>query len=173
MKLSELMAKHTPEAEFTGFVTADDWVLAVDISGSPGSAVKDYETVQSGIVKVEANLNPVTAEKQYIRSGQSTLKTGVQRVFEVSGDRRIGDTFQDWALSHAIRFGTGQAAIAPYAYFCLKTGAGERGEISVLIRSDGTGGAGDGSGFQISLRQAGSTPENYTWSAPAEPTPDE
>lgn len=161
MKLSQLMAGRALNESFTGFVTADDWVLAVDVSGKADSPAGDYETVQAGIVKVEALLNPVTADKQYIRSGKTTLKTGTQRVFDISGDRCIGDPFQDWALSLSMRYGGGQAVVAPYVYFCLLTGKGERGEVSVLTRSDGSTGAGEGCGFLISLRQAGATPAAY------------
>lgn len=164
MKLTELMSGRTPDKTFSGFITADDWVLAVDVSGAENTAVGDYETVQAGIVKVEANLNPITSEKQYIRSGQATLKTGVQRVFDISGDRCIGDPFQDWALSLAMRYGLGQRVIVPYVYFCLLTGEGECGKVSVLIRSDGSTGAGEGSGFLLTLRQAGEAPAAYTWS---------
>ena len=36
-------------------------------------------------------LKPVTQDKQYIRSGQNTMKTGTQRSFAVTGDRYVGD----------------------------------------------------------------------------------
>ena len=42
-----------------------------------------------GIAGLDAQLNPVTQDKQYIRAGQSTTKTGTQRSFTVSGDRYV------------------------------------------------------------------------------------
>ena len=68
MKLSELMKNHTPSTSFEGFVTNDDFVLAVDCSadGSAASAA-DYAVVQIGVSGLDAQLNPVTQDKQYIR----------------------------------------------------------------------------------------------------------
>ena len=65
MKISELMAGATPNASYEGWVTADDWVLAIDTNPSASAAtdVKDYEVVQMGIGGLDANLNPVTSEK--------------------------------------------------------------------------------------------------------------
>ena len=42
MKLSELMATHTPSPTFEGFVTNDDFVLAIDCSAEGSAEVKDY-----------------------------------------------------------------------------------------------------------------------------------
>ena len=77
MKLSELMKNHTPSTSFEGFVTNDDFVLAVDCSAEGNAAsVADYAVVQIGVSGLDAQLNPVTQDKQYIRAGQSTTKTG-------------------------------------------------------------------------------------------------
>ena len=69
MKISELMAGVTPNASYEGWVTADDWVLAIDTKPSAEAAtdVKDYEVVQMGVEGLDANLNPVTSEKTYKR----------------------------------------------------------------------------------------------------------
>ena len=76
MKISELMAGATPNASYEGWVTADDWVLAIDTNPSASAAtdVKDYEVVQMGIEGLDANLNPVTSEKTYIRAGNQHRK---------------------------------------------------------------------------------------------------
>ena len=124
MKLSELMATHTPSSTFEGFVTNDDFVLAIDCSADGSATVKDYAVAQLGVTGLDANLNPITQDKTYIRAGQSTMKTGNQRAFKVSGDRYIGDDFQDFALSHAVMYGTGSAVIRKYVYFCLLNGKG-------------------------------------------------
>lgn len=83
MKIIELMAGVTPNASYEGWVTADDWVLAIDTNPSASAAtdVKDYEVVQMGIEGLDANLNPVTSEKTYIRAGKSTQKTGTAEIF--------------------------------------------------------------------------------------------
>ena len=51
MKLSELMGGYTQNAQYEGWVTADDWVLAIDVNPTAevATAPKDYEVVQMGI----------------------------------------------------------------------------------------------------------------------------
>lgn len=53
MKLSELMNGHTPDTAFEGFVTADDMVLAIDVSAEQKAEVGDYAVVQVGIEGVD------------------------------------------------------------------------------------------------------------------------
>ena len=55
----------------------------------------------------------------------------------------VGDEFQDFALSHAIMYGTGQTVIRAYVYFCLLNGKGEKGAASIIVNSDGSGSAGE------------------------------
>lgn len=166
MKLSELMAGHTPDPAFEGFVTNDDFVLAVDCSESGSTTdVGDYSVVQMGITGLDANLNPITQDKTYIRAGQSTMKTGNQRSFAVSGDRYVGDDFQDFALSHAVLYGTGQSVIRGYVYFCILNGKGEKGEASIIVNSDGSGSAGESAEVDIEIRKASAQPTEYTYSA--------
>lgn len=168
MKLSELMNGRNPSPTFEGFVTNDDFVLAVDCSESGNAAsVGDYAVVQIGVSGLDAQLNPVTQDKQYIRAGQSTTKTGNQRSFAVSGDRYVGDDFQDFALSHAIKYGTGNAVIRDYVYFCILNGKGEQGKVSIIVNSDGSGDAGESSEIDIELRKAGDASTEYTYSAGA------
>lgn len=166
MKLKELMATHNPKVNFEGFVTNDDFVLAVDCSADgkltdPG----EYDVVEMGITGLDAQMNPVTQDKQYIRAGQSTTKTGTQRSFAVSGDRYIGDAFQDFAQSHAVKYGTGNAVIRNYVYFCILNGKGERGQVSIIVNSDGAGDSGESAEIDIELRKAGSLPVEYTYGA--------
>lgn len=164
MKLSELMAKHTPDAAFEGFVTNDDFVLAMDCSetGDADSPV-DYAVVQIGVSGLDAQLNPVTQDKQYIRAGQSTIKTGTQRSFAVSGDRYVGDEFQDFAAGHAVKYGTGNAVVRGYVYFCLLNGLGEQGRASIIVNSDGSGEAGNSAEIDIEIRKTGDMPTEYTY----------
>lgn len=167
MKLSELMAGKTPNADYEGWVTADDWVLAIDIDtgGDAETKVSDYEVVQMGVEGLDAQLNPVTSEKTYIRAGQSTQKTGAARSFAVTGDRYVGDPAQDYMLSHSIKYGTGNGVVVNYVYFCFLNGVGEKGQVSVIVNSDGGGNAGESSSVDIQLSKIGAEPEEYTYSA--------
>lgn len=165
MKLSELMTDVTPNADYTGFTTNDDYVLAVDISSTPSTSVGDYVVAQMGIAGLDSQMNPVTEDKQYIRAGQSTTKTGTQRTFSVTGDRYVGDAFQDFCFSHAVKYGTGSSVIVPYVYFNILTGKGEKGKVSIIVNSDGSGDAGENSAIDISLNKAGDKPTEYTYSA--------
>lgn len=166
MKLSELMGKVTLNPTFTGFVTNDDFVLAVDCGETPAAdftSVAEFAVVQLGVAGLDSNLNPITNDKTYIRAGQSTIKTGNQRSFSVTGDRYIGDEFQDFALGHAIKYGTGQTVVRKYAYFNIVTGKGETGEVCIIVNSDGSGEAGNSSEIDIELKKSGSAPEEYTY----------
>lgn len=162
MKLSVLMAGYTPSAEFAGVATNDDFVLAIDISEGGAGEPANYVVVQSGISAVDAQLSPETDEKTYIRAGKVTNKTATQRTFNLSGDRMFGDEFQDFVLSHAIKFGTGQKVIKPYVFFSLLTGAGEKGTASIIVNSDGSGDAGASAEIDIDI-MATAAPEAYTW----------
>lgn len=163
MKISELMAGYTPSSTFEGFVTNDDWVLAVDTASTKDSEFGDYKVVQMGIEGLDSQMNPTTMDKQYIRAGQSTTKTGTQRVFSVSGDRYIGDDFQDWAFSHDIKYGTGETVNVPFIYFNVRNGEGEKGMLAVIVNSDAAGNAGDNSTISIDLRKCGAQPTEYTY----------
>lgn len=163
MKLSALMTGYTPSDEFAGIANNDDFVLAVDIADSESNSVGDFVVVQSGISAVDAQLSPETNEKKYIRAGKVTNKTATQRTFKLGGDRMHGDEFQDFVLSHAIKFGTGQKVIKPYVFFSLLTGKGEKGIASIIVNSDGSGDAGASAEIDIDI-MATAAPTEYTWS---------
>lgn len=168
MTLTELMSGVTLNPTFTGFVTNDDWVLAVDCGETPATdftKVGEFAVVQLGVAGLDSNLNPITNDKTYIRAGQSTTKTGNQRSFSVTGDRYIGDAFQDFALSHAVKYGTGQSVVRKYAYINIITGKGETGEVCIIVNSDGSGEAGNSSEIDIELKKSGSAPAEYTYTA--------
>lgn len=167
MKLSELMANYTQDPEYTGWVTNDDYVFAIDLTpgGESETAVGNYAVVEMGISGLDAQLNPVTQDKQYIRSGQNTMKTGSQRSFTVSGDRYEGDEAQDYCLSHKIKYGTGNSVVTNYLYFNILTGKGEKGQCSIIVNSDGSGNAGESSTVDIEFKKMGKTPAEYTYSA--------
>lgn len=166
MKISELMQGKTPNADYEGWVTNDDWVFAIDLTPTSASAtdVKDYAVVQMGIEGLDAQLNPVTVDKTYIRAGQSTQKTGNQRSFTVSGDRYIGDEAQDYIFKHAVKYGTGNSAITNYVYFNILNGKGEKGQVSIIVNSDGAGNAGESSSIDVEFKKIGNIPTEYTYS---------
>lgn len=167
MKLSELMSGVTPKADYEGWATNDDFILAIDLTPGAEVATKtsEYGVVQLGVQGLDAQMNPSTADKVYIRAGQSTQKTGTQRTFSVSGDRYIGDDVQDFMFSHDIKYGTGNKVITNYVYFCMLTGKGEKGQVSIIVNSDGSGNAGDSSSIDVELKKVGSAPTEYTYSA--------
>ena len=168
MKLSELMAKVTVNPTFTGFCTNDDMVLALDCGATAATdftGSNDFAVVQLGVAGLDSSMNPITVDKTYIRAGQSTAKTGNQRSFSVTGDRYIGDEFQDFALSHAIKYGTGASVVRKYVYFNIVTGKGEKGECVIIVNSDGSGEAGNSAEIDIELKKSGSQPEEFTWAA--------
>ena len=165
MKLSELMQGYKPDADFEGWVTNDDWVLAINLTPGENTAVTEYGVVEMGVEGLDSQLNPVTSEKTYIRAGQSTTKTGTQRSFKVSGDRYIGDETQDFIFSHKIKYGTGNAVVTDYVYFNVLNGQGEKGKCSIIINSDAGGNAGESSAFDVEFKKIGAKPEEYTYSA--------
>ena len=75
MKLKELMTGVTPDEEYAGITNTDDFVLAVDITGTADTKKADYVVVQTGVTAVDAQLNPETEDKTYLRTGKSTNKT--------------------------------------------------------------------------------------------------
>lgn len=171
MKLAELMANATINPDYEGVVTNNDYALAVDCGDTPATDFKkasDFAVVQLGVTGLDSNLNPITQDKTYIRAGQSTTKTGNQRSFSVTGDRYEGDEFQDFALSHKIKYGTGQSVVRKYVYFNVLTGKGESGECSIIVNSDGSGEAGNSAEIDIELRKSGAAPAEYSFSALAE-----
>ena len=163
MTLQELMQGATIDSSFTGVVTNDDNVLAVNI-GAEGAAFGTYVVAQSAIEGVDSALNPTTTDKTYLRSGLSTTKTGEQRSFTITGDRCVGDEFQDYVFSNAIMYGRGADVVADYLWFSLKTGKGEHGKVSIIANSDGSGAAGETAGISISLNKFGAKPEPFVWS---------
>ena len=164
-KVSELMAGYTPNPDFDGWVTNDDWVFAIGVTGEETSE-KDYEVVQRGIAGLDAQLNPITQDKTYIRAGQTTTKTGTQRTFAVTGDRYIGDGAQDFIFSHKIKYGTGSDVVVPYIYFSLRTGKGEKGTCTLIVTSDVGGSAGSPATFACDVKGIG-TPDEFDYTAAA------
>ena len=150
MLVSTLMTGKTPSAGYTGQVMTDDFILAIDNTELQTALVGAYVVARESVTSHGAVLNPVTADKSYL-SGATTAKTGTKRQFTVPGDRMIGDAFQDYCLSHAIKFGTGSAVNVKYVYFNMLTGIGEQGKVNIIVNEDETGDAQNNAGFSIDL----------------------
>ena len=165
MKLNELMANYEPSEDYEGWVTNDDYVFAIDLNPNSGAATEEseYAVVEMGIAGLDAQMNPITQDKQYIRAGQNTMKTGTQRSFSVSGDRYVGDEAQDYCLDHKMKYGTGNSVVTNYVYFNVLTGTGEKGQVSIIVNSDGSGNAGESSAIDIEFKKIGSNPVEYTY----------
>lgn len=167
MKVSELMKDRTVNPDYEGWVTNDDYVFAINASpeGASATADGDFEVVEMGIAGLDSQMNPVTQDKQYIRSGQNTMKTGTQRSFSVTGDRYVGDEAQDFCLSHKMKYGTGNNVVTDYLYFNILNGKGEKGKVSIIVNSDGSGNAGESSAVDIEFKKIGSNPVEYAYTA--------
>lgn len=163
MKLSELMADVTLQPDYEGLVTADDYVLAVGLAGNE-TGPDDYLVAEEGITEHSGAMSATTAESSYIRRGAQTTKTGTTRTINVTGDRYLGDAFQDALTAHALKYGTGQAVIKPYVYFNMITGKGEQGLVSIVMDEEPSGAAGSNAGFKATLTAKG-TPKEYTYAA--------
>lgn len=162
MKVSEVMAGITPDPKFTGIVTNDDFILAIDTSETQDAEVDDYEVIQGAVGSVGSELDAETETKTYIREGEVETKIGTRRTYPVTGDRKIGVPFQDFCFSHSIIYGTGQKVVRPYARFCMLTGKGEKGKAAIIVNSDGGGDAGNTAEFDVNISVSG-TPEEYTY----------
>lgn len=166
MTVSEAIAACgiTPSADYAGVEMADDFVLAIQTDKTKQSAEKDWIVCADHVKGHPAALNPDTKDNTYVRTGKATYKASQQRTFSVEGDRCVGDAFQDYCLSHKIKYGTGETVVVPYVWFSLRTGKGEKGTASILVNDDASGNAGENAAFKLELK-AMATPAEYAYSA--------
>lgn len=173
MKLSEYMAAVSAAA--TGERTGRQMVLAVDCTASHSPASPDdYAIVAQHIENHGASLSPTTVDKAYIGEGETTLKTGTKRTFNVTGQLLRGDDFHDFINSHEIKYGVGSSVQRDYVYFDPGTKKGEKGIVTIAVNKDGAGAASDPGDIDVTLSVVG-TPEEFTYtsSSPTQPTQDE
>lgn len=162
MLLSELMALKSPNVNFEGSSVADDMVLAVNLSDPAASHPDDYFLAQKFISEHTGTLDAKTADNNYIRAGEVSIKTGTKRTITVSGDRYFQDAFQDAILAHELKYGRGQDVIKEYVFFNIRTGLGESGIVSIAVGDDVSGSAGDNLSFTASLTTV-AEPEEYKY----------
>ena len=153
----------TPGSKEAMAIMTDDYILAFKTSETqtkPG----DYIVCQDFVTEHSASINATTQDKQYIRKGNVTMKTNAQRTFNITGDRKHGDPWQDWVFGLDMLFGTGSKVITDYVWFNLYTGEGESGKVSVIVSSDASNGAGNNAGFTVSANGV-EKPKAYTYAA--------
>lgn len=170
MTLAELMAGRTPSPSYSGPQVADDMVLAVGFGMEDGADPNTYLVAQKQVSEHSGEITSTTATKQYIRNGEVTLRTGASRTLTVNGDRFIGDEFQEACLDLAVIYGVGGDVIAPYVYFSLRTGKGEKGKVSIDVTADHSGASGESDGFSATFT-SDAVPEAYTYAAATQETP--
>ena len=167
LTLKTLMDAAKPKKDYTGYVLSDDMVLAIDVSGNNAETdftkinPDEFAVIEMGAKTVDATLDAEEKDKNYIRSGKNTSKTGTQRTFAPKLDRYIGDAAQDYIDS--LKYGTGQSVVVNYAYLNRLSGMGEVGSVSVAVTSDGGGESGDNAAFECSLKGISGKPVPYDW----------
>lgn len=158
--VASIMTGITPDPTYEGPTTADDMVFAVDFNGT--NVVGTYLVADDGVTAATGSLEAQTQESTYLRRGQVTTKTGTNRSFNVTGERIVGDDFQDAVLAHAIKFGKGADVIFSYVYFNALTGKGEQGKVSVQVSDDFSGDASNMAGFTVDFNST-EAPTEYTY----------
>ena len=107
-----------------------------------------------------------TNSDTFIRTGPTDTKSATQRTLSVNGNRCVGDAFQDFLLSHKIKYGTGSDVVVPYIYFSLRTGKGEKGTCTLIVTSDVGGSAGSPATFACDVKGIG-IPDEFDYTAAA------
>ena len=166
MTVAEAITKSgiTPSASYTGIETADDFVFAIQTESAKQAKESDWIVCADHVKEHSGALNATTSDETFIRTGTATSKTATQRTLSVNGNRCVGDAFQDFALSHKIKYGTGSDVIVPYIYFSLRTGKGEKGSCALIVTSDVGGAAGSPATFACDVKGIG-TPAEFDYAA--------
>ena len=165
MKISELMSGKTPQPDYKGLMVADNYVLALDLTDGENTEVDDYTVIRIGIQGLDPQLNAQTQDYTFMGNGTTTVKSGQQRSFAVTGIRYTGDEAQDFMTQHSIMFGLGSEVMRPYVYFNILTGKGEQGTASIIVNSDGGGNASEGAAISVDVKQALTVPTEYSYTS--------
>ena len=163
MILSTLLSGITFDPGYEGSAVNDEFVLGINLTPASATEIGAYGVVGLYVEGVDAQLNPKTSDKTYIRMGLATTKTGNQRSFKLSGDRYFGDVVQDYIFGHAIKYGTGKAVETDYVYFNMVTGKGEQGRVAIIVNSDGGGNGGDTAKIDVEFRACSGNPTAFTY----------
>ncbi len=165
MKITEMLTASgiVPSSSFKGEAKTNAFILAVDTTGEAENAA-DYDVAAVHISGLGASIDASTEDSNYLYEGKFTTRIDTRRTFSIAGKRIVGDAFQDWACSHAIKFGTGNDVVRKYIYFNVLTGNGEQGTLTFNVKSDGSGDSGNTADISIEAFSNG-TPEEFTYSA--------
>lgn len=154
-----------PSSDYTGTEDADDFIFAVQTSDSQ-TKKGDWIVCADHVKEHSGALNANTTDDTFIRTGPVTSKGSVQRTLSINGNRCVGDDFQDFLLSHKIKYGSGASVVVPYLYFSLRTGKGECGKAALIVTSDAGGAAGAAATFAADVKGVG-TPEEFDYTTDA------
>lgn len=168
MTVTELMnaANVTPAPDtYAGEVKTNFMILGIAVEGTETDPTK-YAVAAAHIKNLGAEIDASTEDSNYLYEGKFTTRIDARRTFSLEGKRIVGDEFQDWACSHAVKFGTGNDVIRDYVYFNALTGEGEKGRLTINVTKDGSGEANNSADFACSAFSNGA-PEAYTYSATA------
>lgn len=168
MTVTELMnaADVTPAPDtYAGEVKTNFMILGIAVEGTESDPTK-YAVAAAHIKNLGAEIDASTEDSNYLYEGKFTTRIDARRTFSLEGKRIVGDEFQDWACSHAVKFGTGNDVIRDYVYFNALTGEGEKGRLTINVTKDGSGEANNSADFACSAFSNGA-PEAYTYSATA------
>lgn len=152
----------TPSTSYTGTEDADDMVFAIRTDKTKQEKETEWIVCANYVKEHSGSLNATTTEDTFIRTGPVTTKGSVQRTLSVNGNRCVGDAFQDFVLSHKIKFGSGADVVVPYLYFSLRTGKGEKGTCALIVTSDAGGAAGNAATFACDVKGIG-TPDEFDY----------
>ncbi|MGN0706890.1 MAG: phage tail tube protein [Faecalibacterium sp.] len=168
MTVQETLTKSgiTPSADYTGVEMANDFVFAICTDAAKQTQKTDWIVCADHVKEHSGALNVTTSNDEFIRTGPCATKGSVQRTLSVNGNRCVGDAFQDFVLSHKIKFGSGADVIVPYLYFSLRTGKGECGQCALILTSDAGGGAGSAATFACDVKGIG-RPEEFDYTTDA------
>lgn len=144
-----------PSASYVGTEDADDFILAFQTDKTKQTKKSDWIVCADHVKEHSGALNATTTDEAFIRTGTTTSKTGTQRTLAVNGNRCVGDAFQDFVLSHKIKYGTGSDVVVPYIYFSVRTGKGEAGSAALVVTSDVGGAANSPATFACDVKAVG------------------
>ena len=166
MTVAEAITKSgiTPSASYTGIETADDFVFAIQTESAKQTKENTWIVCADHVKEHSGALNASTNSDTFIRTGPTDTKSATQRTLSVNGNRCVGDAFQDFVLSHEIKYGSGQNVIVPYLYFSVRTGKGECGSASLIVTSDAGGAAGAAATFAVDVKAVG-VPDDFDYTA--------
>lgn len=135
----------------------DDNVLELDLDGTGTT----WLTMGEGFTNNTPGLNPETEEYAFFGGGggKTTLQSSVQRTFNLTGIKAVGDPLQDALFTHAMKYNGGKKI--KYRYYSKTTKKGETGDATVIINSDGDGEAGSRQNVEVTINGSG-VPTEYT-----------